>query len=410
MKDYVGKINYLSPEDLIPYQNNTKKHPPKQIDKIASSIAFYGFDQPIVVDGNNVIIKGHGRHAAAKKLGLETVPVLIRTDLTETETKALRIADNKVAVSDFDFEKLETELKILNELDFKEFDTLGFDDKELSELMLSDFENTDTYEDGANEEEDEAPALEENPIVENGQIWLLGRHRLMCGDSVSNQDVSVLMNGSKADMVFTDPPYGYKYESNAYANGNPFGMLKNDDKFSDFLPLCIENAKENASFYICTAHQVIDYWKNYVSNLLKYKNIIIWVKGGGGMGDLKGAYSSQYEMVIFAHKGRVEMNNGRHVDVWNFPKEPPKDHPTQKPVDLVVFAIENSCPEKGVLLDLFGGSGTTLIAAEKTDKNCLMMELDPKYCDVIIKRWQNYTGKEAVLESTGQSFNELSSE
>ena len=196
-------------------------------------------------------------------------------------------------------------------------------------------------------------------------------------------------------MVFTDPPYGYEYESNFQ---DTFKMLKNDDKILDFINAAYDVMQSNCPVYSFCGWQTLRKWLEYFEGTqLQIKNIIVWEKNNWSMGDLKGAYAGQYEIIIYLNKGRVELKGSRDTDIWKFDREPPKEHPTMKPVNLIVYAIRKSSEVGGVVLDLFGGSGSTLIACEQTGRKCCMMELDPHYVDVIIKRWENLTGKKAVL-------------
>jgi DNA modification methylase len=236
-----------------------------------------------------------------------------------------------------------------------------------------------------------------------GDVWLLGNHRLMCGDSTSIDAVEKLMDGDKADVLFTDPPYGYKYQSN---HQDKHEMLMNDDVMLDFMPAAYSVMLDNSCAYICGSFQSISKWIDYISQSLSYKNLIVWKKNNWSMGDLKGAFAGQHELIIFAHKGRVGLIGKRVPDVWAFDRVPPKLHPTQKPIEMIEYAL--SKVKSGYVLDLFGGSGSTLIACEKTNRNAYLMELDEKYVDVIIKRWQDFTGKQSIHEETGKTFEELS--
>jgi len=213
------------------------------------------------------------------------------------------------------------------------------------------------------------------------------------------------MDGRKADMVFTDPPYGYKYESN---HQDKHTVLMNDDKMLDFAPSCYSVMFENSAIYICGSFQTISTWIDYTKQHFNFKNLIVWKKNNWSMGDLKGAFAGQHELIIFAHKGKVELIGKRDPDVWSFDRVPPEMHPTQKPVELIEYAM--SKVQSGSVLDLFGGSGSTLIACEKTNRKAYLMELDEKYVDVIIKRWQDFTGQQATLEGGGRTFNEIKSE
>jgi DNA modification methylase len=235
---------------------------------------------------------------------------------------------------------------------------------------------------------------------------VLGKHRLLCGDSTSIDAVERMMDGSGADVIFTDPPYGYKFESNYYKDGNPHGMLKNDDTLLDFLPNAYACAKDNSALFVCASHQTAHKWRDLIDQYFTYKNLIVWKKNNWSMGDLEGAFAGQHELIFFAHKGRVSLRGERSRDVWEFDREPPKDHPTQKPVELVAFALEKTSDIGATVADFFGGSGSTLIACEKTNRKARLMELDPKYCDVILQRWADFTGKDPVHEN-GTKFSEL---
>lgn len=221
-------------------------------------------------------------------------------------------------------------------------------------------------------------------------------HRLMCGDSTKEEDVEKLMNGNKADMVFTDPPYGYNYQSNMRTKTEKFGVLKNDDKILDFLKPLKNYCK--GFVFICTTWKVLDKWIPLFKSYYNLTNMIIWDKGGGGIGDLKHTFSTDYEIILCSNNDK-EITGKRIGSVWNVPKDNANDyvHATQKPIKLSSLAIENTTNKSENVLDVFGGSGSTLIACEQLDRNCYMMELDPKYVDVIINRWETFTGKKAVL-------------
>ena len=267
---------------------------------------------------------------------------------------------------------------------------------------LLDFELPDVEQADPGCDEDDVPEIQEDPITKRGDVWLLGKHRLMCGDSTMIDDVDKLMNGEKADMVFTDPPYGISYKSNW---SKKFDEIKNDSEFLDFKPILDIVCKENTPQYIWCSHQVFHIWRElFIDN---YKSTIIWYKKFGGMGDLKAEYGHNYEMCLYLCSGRAEFVGDRPKAVWDIGVDNAKDykHPTQKPIALAEHAIGHH--SKNDVLDLFGGSGSTMIACEKNKRNNFTMELDEKYCDVIINRWQNYTNKEATLESNGKTYNEL---
>ena len=383
--------------ELIPYARNSRTHSEAQVSKIASSIKEFGFLNPVITDGQKGIVAGHGRLMAAQKIGMDEVPTIDASHLTEAQRRAYVIADNRLALdAGWDDEMLRIEL---GDLDAEGFDLslTGFDLDEIASLTAD--EPTEGLTD-----EDAVPEAPEQPVTVEGDVWLLGRHRLMCGDSTSIDAVERLMDGRKADVLFTDPPYGYKYQSN---HQDKHDMLMNDDVMLDFIPAAFSVMFDNSCAYICGSFQSISRWIDYVSQSLDYKNLIVWKKNNWSMGDLKGAYAGQYELIIFAHKGRVELIGKREPDVWSFDRVPPEMHPTQKPIEMVEYAL--SKVKSGCVLDLFGGSGSTLIACEKTNRDCRMMELAPKYCDVIIKRWQDFTGKNAIHEESGKPYQEIAS-
>ena len=388
-------VEKRSVESLIPYAKNSRTHSDEQIAQIAASIKEWGWTTPILIDTDGQIIAGHGRLMAARKLGFEEVPVMVADGWTDNQKRAYVIADNKLALNaGWDEELLALELNELKEFGY-DIELTGFTFDELNDLTPVQIEEGLT-------DEDAVPEIPEEPITKLGDIWILGNHRLMCGDSTSIDAVEKLMDGNKVDLVFTDPPYGYKYESN---HQQKHDMLMNDDKLLDFIPAIFPFMFENSSIFVCGSFQTISYWIDYVSKSFKYKNLIVWKKNNWSMGDLSGAFAGQHELIIFAHKGRVEIIGKRETDVWEFSRQAPEVHPTQKPVDLLEYAM--SKVKSGIVLDVFGGSGTTLIAAEKTNRKSYLMELDPKYCDVIVKRWEDFTGKKAaLLEKENESVTE----
>jgi len=376
------KIEQWDISNIIPYDKNPRDNK-GAVKKVVMSLKEYGWQQPIVVDKAGVIIVGHTRLKAAKKMKLKTCPVMVANDLNEAQVKAYRIADNKTGeFASWDDDLLLDEIKNLIDLDF---------DIELTGFELGDFDLEEPG--GGLTDPDEVPEAPEGVTV-LGDLWILGDHRLLCGDSTDIKQVERLMDGQKADMVFTDPPYGYSYQSNHQSNHS---MLKNDDKILDFMPVLYESMEQNSCVYVCGSHQTIEKWKPIFSETFTYKNLIVWKKNNWSMGDLKGAYAGQHELILFGHKGKIELLGKRDTDVWSFDREPPKDHPTQKPVDLIQYAIEKVLCNR--VLDLFLGSGSTLIACQKTNRKCYGMELDPHYCDVIVKRWEQYTGQMATLET-----------
>lgn len=401
-------IEWKDIASVKPYARNAKKHDETQIANVAESIKQFGWQQPIVCDADGVIIIGHCRLLAAKKLGLKKVPVKTVDNLSEEQVKKLRALDNKLNESDWDFDLLAEDI---GELDFSGFDIdWGLPENE---------EETEIV-------EDEAPEVDEEhePICKLGDIWQLGRHKLICGDSTDKATVERLMDGKKADMVFTDPPYGYSYQSNMRVKSEKFAVIENDDKILNFFPIIQEF--NNGFVYVCTTWKVADLWTELFKQYLDLTNVIIWDKGCGGMGDLYHTFLTDYEMILVCNNGK-EIKGKRYGSVWNFSKEEitkmkkeqllkilihereyysiwkdKKDnsieylHPTQKPVGLSARAIRSSCEQGEIVFDLFGGSGSTLIACEQLGRVCYMCEISTHYCDVIIKRWENFTGQKAV--------------
>jgi len=391
------KIEQRPVAGLIPYVNNSRKHSDEQVAQIAASIKEFGWTNPILVDGANGIIAGHGRLMAARKLGMEAVPVIELAHLSEPQRKALIIADNKLAMNaEWDNELLMLELGELLEGGFN-LDLLGFGKDEL-DVLLNPTEATEGLTD-----EDAVPEPPAVPVTVLGDVWLLGKHRVMCGDSTSIDAVEKLMDGKKADMVNTDPPYGVSYQSNMRTKSAKFDILKNDDVILEVVPVI--EACSTGWVFIWTTWKVIDKWLENTNGFGFPTNMVIWSKGGGGIGDLKKTFSTDYEMALVFNRG-AELCGKRVGSVWRVGKDGAAEyaHPTQKPVALAEEAIDKTTRKGATVLDLFGGSGSTLIACEKTGRHARLMELDPKYVDVIIKRWQDFTGKTATLESTGQPF------
>lgn len=350
------QIVYKKVNELIPYINNSRTHSEEQVNQIVASINEFGFTNPLLIDEKDNIIAGHGRLLASKKLKMEEVPLKI-------------------------------ELENLKELDF-DLELTGFNVDELDNIFQVE-EEQEIVEDDFDIEPPEEPK------AKLGDIYQLGNHRLMCGDSTKLEDVEKLMNGNKADMVFTDPPYGYKYQSNMRNKTDKFDVLINDDKILDFMKPLKQVA--DGFVFICTTWKVLDKWLPLFNKYYDLSNMIIWNKGGGGIGDLKHTFSTDYEIILCSNNGN-EITGKRIGSVWNIQKDNANDyiHATQKPVELSATSILNTTNENDVVLDLFGGSGSTLIACEQLNRKCYMMELDPKYVDVIIQRWEEFTGKKAI--------------
>jgi DNA modification methylase len=403
------EIIYKKVQDLIPYINNSRTHSEEQINQICASINEFGFTNPLLIDEKNSIIAGHGRLMASKKLGMEEVPCIVLVGLTEAQKKAYIIADNKMALNaGWDEELLKIELENLKELDF-DLDLTGFNIDELDDILGKNEEPEEIIEDDF---EVEVP---EEPKAKLGDIYQLGNHRLMCGDSTSIDDVEKLMNGVKADMVFTDPPYGVSASGGRSQTKDKLGMkaIANDELRKDDLTTFLSNFikvmkyKDGASIYICYPWATQkEFTEAILNNNLKIKNCIIWDKKVFGLNGFKG-YRPQYEMIYFCCKEDFEWYGDKaQSNIWQISREIKREeqgnHPTPKPIELIAKALNNSSKQEDIILDVFGGSGSTLIACEQLNRNCYMMELDPKYIDVIIERWENFTGEKAVLLNEGE--------
>ena len=384
------KIEIADITSIKPYENNPRKLKDAAIEKVAMSLKEYGFRQPIVVDKDRIIVVGHTRYRASKKLGFKEVPITIADNLTPEQINAYRIADNRTAEeSEWDSELLKMEIKDLEAKDFK-LDLLGFNEDQLNDILFEEKQGLT--------DEDEVPEAPEEPISKLGDIWILGNHRVMCGDSVDYEDVHKLMDNKIANLVNTDPPYGVNYQSNMRTKSEKFDVIKNDDKILDINPMIDKFSK--GWVFIWTTWKVIDKWLENTKSFGFPTNMVVWHKGGGGIGDLKKTFSTDYEMALVFNRG-AELCGKRIGSVWSLQKDKAikYKHPTQKPVELSVEAIDKTTNPKSIVMDLFLGSGSTLIACEKMDRICYGMELDPIYCDVIIKRWENFTGKKAELEN-----------
>jgi len=389
------KLEMVSTAVLIPYVNNSRTHSDEQVTQVASSIKEFGFTNPILVDDGNSIIAGHGRLMAAKKLNLKEVPCIRLSGLTEAQKKAYVIADNQLALnSGWDLDTLKLELENLKELDF-DIDVLGFDEDFLDGLLEE--EPTDGLTD-----EDEVPEPPETPVTVLGDIWQLGNHRLMCGDSTSIDAVETLMDGNKVDLLFTDPPYNVAFNGRS----GKHDVIKNDNLSDDDFGSFIDNVIQTIKTIDPPIYYIWCNWKFYgiLQSSLDYKSCIVWAKNVFGMGN---GYRHQHEFCLY--NGKIDGHIKNESDLWEIKKDHAYVHPTQKPVALSVRAFSNHIKQKNVL-DLFGGSGSTLIGAEEAGRKGFVMELDEKYVDVIINRWQNFTGKQAIHIDSGKAYEELKAE
>ena len=382
-------------EQLQPYKNNARLHSDEQVDQIAKSIEEFGFLNPVLVDDQNTILAGHGRVMGAKKLGLDTVPTIQIKHLSESQKKAYIIADNQIALNaGWEMQLLETELKELNKDSF-DVSLLGFDAKELDKLLYEEKEGLT--------DEDAVPENLE-PRVKKGDLWQLGNHRLLCGDATNVDDLQILFRDKKADLYLTDPPYNVDYA------GKTKDALKiqndkfDDDNFNNFLTDAFKNSakkiKAGGSFYIFHADSEGYNFRSACKKAnFNTRQCLIWSKNSMVMG--RQDYHWQHEPILYGW-----MEGGSHswysdrkqTTILNFARPTKsKEHPTIKPVDIIEYLIKNSSKQEDIILDTFLGSGSTLIACEKTNRSCYGLELDPKYCDVIIKRWEDYTGQTAKL-------------
>jgi DNA modification methylase len=432
-------------ERLIPFARNPRTHTEEQVAQIAASMVEFGWTSPILVDPNHVVIAGHARLAAARKLGLTEVPVIVLDHLSEAQQRALVIADNKLALNaGWDEELLRGLLTELRGDDFN-LETLGFSDEELNALLAEVPDATEGLTD-----EDAVPEPLEEPVSRRGDLWILGHHRLLCGDSASREDVDRLVEGAPVDLVNTDPPYNVRVEprsNNAIAAGlSSFAGLHHHQSFdmhrgaskakrttkklrpkdralandfmedSDYEGLLRQwfgnlaaALKPGGAFYIWGGYaNCANYPPALADCGLYFSQAIIWVKNMPVL--TRKDFMGAHEWAFYgwregaAHWFNPDYNNVR--DVWEVAKVPPQAmvHLTEKPVELAVRALTYSSRAGEVVLDLFGGSGSTLIAAEKLGRRARLMEIDPSYCDVVISRWESHTGKKAVLESSGEPF------
>jgi len=425
-------VDYVNTSEIKPYKSNPKIHKSKQIQQIVNSISEFRFNNPILVDENNVIIAGHGRLLAANHLNMQQVPVIKLTHLSDAQKKAYRIADNKLTENgEWDFDLLKIEFEDLShlELDFN-LDITGFDTADI-DVMLDD--SLTSKEVKLDEKANAVPFIPENEIVSRlGDIWQLGKHRIICGNALEKDIYSSLLQDQKASMVFTDPPYNVKVDGHVCGLGKikhkEFSMASgemSEEEFQNFLSVSFNLLKEfsvsSSLHYICMDWRHIKEIINAASAVFdEFKNLCVWNKDNGGMGSL---YRSKHELVFVFKNGKephinnVELgSHGRYrTNVWDYPgvnsfgrdKNNLKFHPTVKPVEMVKDAILDVTNRGDIVLDAFLGSGTTLIAAEKSGRICYGIELEPLYIDTTIHRWESLTGNSAIHQQTGKTYKEL---
>lgn len=382
---------------LKPYDKNARTHSEEQLDQIAASIAAFGFTNPILAQGDGTIIAGHGRlEAATKRLDLKEVPVIVLDYLSPKQARLLVIADNKLALNaGWDDDVLASELAAM-QADGLDLGLTGFDEDELADLLEGFGEEEGEGGDG----EGETGVPPEVPVTKLGDVWLLGEHRLVCGDATKAEYYKKLMKDEKADLVFTDPPYGVDYEG-----------ITNDDRaglkalLSGAFDHIAAFGKKGAPVYLFHSDKCADIFHTVFRKFCHFSTMLIWVKPALVLS--QGDYHSRHEPFMYGWlKGATHKWHGERdqTTIWEFGKESVAGHTTPKPVDLICRALENSSKRKAVVLDPFGGSGSTIMACQKAGRAARSIELEPGYCDVIVERWQGLTEKQAVLEQTGQTF------
>jgi len=394
-------------EQLIPRATNPRTHSAEQVAQIAASVREFGWTNPILLGADNEVLAGHGRLLAARKLGMAEVPVIVLGHLSEPQRRALVIADNQLALgAGWDEDLLRLQIAELKNEAF-DVDLLGFEDEELARLLSAQ----DAIE--GLTDEDAVPDAPEEPVTATGDLWLLGGHKVLCGDATVRADVDRLMSDAPADLVFSDPPYNVNYEGYTEDRLKIKGDCMTAEQFQRFLfdsfSAYRSIVKSGASMYVCHSSS----WQREFQGALEAAGFevrcqIIWAKNTFAWGF--GRYKFQHEPIFYAHvAGQKDAWYGDRSQSTLWQEKKPaanREHPTAKPVELVERALINSSKAGDVITDLFGGSGSTLIACERRGRYARLAEIDPKYCDVIVKRWQRYTGKQATLDGDGCSFEE----
>ena len=377
---------------LVPYVNNARTHSPEQLTKLRSSLREFGFINPVIIDRDFNVIAGHGRIAAAKEEGMEEVPCVFVDYLTEAQKKAYILADNRMALdAGWDEELLRIEIESLQGADF-DVSLTGFGEDEIADLFAGDGEK-----DVKDDDFDLSAALEKAAFVERGDIWTVGRHRLMCGDATSVEDVAALMDGKKANLIVTDPPYGVSFKSGSGLSIQNDSM-KGDEfytfLYNSFSQMAAHLENGGAAYVFHADTEGLNFRKAFVDAGFHLAGVCIWVKNSLVLG--RSDYQWQHEPVLYGF-----LKNGKHpwysdrkqTTIWNYDKpKRNKNHPTSKPLDLLGYPICNSSQENAIVLDTFGGSGSTMMACEQTNRICCMMELDEKYASVILRRYVEDTG------------------
>jgi DNA modification methylase len=401
------KVEQWPIEKLVPYAKNSRTHSEDQVAQIAASIREWGFTTAVLVDESGSIIAGHGRVMAARKLGLASLPVMVAAGWTDAQKRAYVIADNKLALNaGWDNELLALELGEIGDAGF-DLELTGFTDEEIKALMPVEVTEGLT-------DPDAAPAVQENPVTVPGDVWVMGKHRLMCGDSTSTDHLTQLTQGNLVDMWLTDPPYNVAYEGGTKDKLKIKNDAMGDQQFRQFLRDAYVTAdavmKPGAVFYIWFADvETYNFTGAARDAGWVVRQMLIWKKSSMILG--RKDYHFKHEPCLYGWKdgaGHLWASDRKQTTVLEFDKPSRNgEHPTMKPVALFEYQMLNNTKGGDLVLDSFGGSGTTLIAAEKNGRTALLMELDPRYCDVIVKRWQEFTGKQAIHADTGKPFAEV---
>lgn len=408
LKNPADSVQQWDIDKLIPYARNARTHSEDQVAQIAASIKEWGWTTPILVDPSGQIIAGHGRVMAARKLNISEIPVMVADGWSDAQKRAYILADNKLALNaGWDAELLALELSELKELG-SDLDLIGFSDQELADLLQNGIEGlTDP---------DEVPEMQELEISVLGDLWQLGPHKLLCGDSTVLTDVEKLMGEVKADMCFTDPPYNVDYGNSAKDKmRGKDRRIMNDalgDNFYQFLvDACVNilTVTKGACYLCMSSSELHNLQRAWIEAGGKWSTFIIWSKNTFTLG--RSDYQRQYEPILYGWKDGVDhfwCGDRNQSDIWNYNKPHKNDlHPTMKPVELVERGIRNSSKTQDIVFEPFGGGGSTLIACERTGRIARVIELDPKYCDVIVRRWQEFTGLNATLVADGRTFEEV---
>lgn len=400
------KVEQWPVEKLIPYARNARTHTEEQVAQVAASIAEFGWTNPILVGADGIIIAGHARLAAARKLNMTQVPVIVLDHLTPAQRRALVIADNRLALSaGWDEAMLRVELQSLEEEGF-DIDLVGFTDEEIEEILRDPEETQEGLTD-----EDAVPEEPERAITLPGDVWIMGEHRLLCGDATSIEAIQTVLGGDLADMTFTDPPYNVDYVGKT-AKKLKIGNDALGGKFYEFLHMACSNALSvtKGGIYICmSSSELHTLYRAFTDAGGHWSTFVIWAKHHFTLG--RSDYQRQYEPILYGWRDGTDhfwCGARDQGDIW-FIKRPAssQEHPTMKPVELVERAIRNSSKTRDTILDPFGGSGTTMIACEKSRRQARLIELEPRYCDVAVTRWQEYSGGSALWEGDGRTFADL---